>query len=188
MHVFIFVYHGLYHLSSFIAEYTVITELTLIGHLKKWNMVPIGVGALISCNLIQSCYRKTRSWFVNQLLDPGGQRRSQGSCDPLECQHTGIKERVKGKHEAFQAGRIQTHHFKIQVPFRLRLNFCQMVKTDGYTLWGHLSVDAWLVFSRWHWVIVSLSSITTLNPHKWRWPLPCVMLCVWQTSWVCPFC
>lgn len=44
------------------------------------------------------------------------------------------------------------------------------------------------LFSQWDWVIVSLSSITALNPHKLKWPLSCIVLRVRQTAWVRLFC
>lgn len=131
------------------------------------------------------------SWFVNQLLDPEGQRQGRGSCESLEYQQTGstaIKERWKRK--AFLGRQNTTLPFQ---KFSIRSNSQVELLSDGHdwqrcTLWGHLSVDIWHAFSQWDGVIVSLSSISALNPNKWKWPLPSVMLRVWQTAWVWTFC
>lgn len=133
-----------------------------------------------------------RSWFVNQSSDPEGQRQGQRSCYPLEYEQTsstGIKERRQRKTLSLSGRQNSYSAFHNSVSVQtLRLNFHQMVLTDR----GAPSEDIYPLthgpfFLQWDWVIVSLSSITALNPHKWKWPLPCVMLRVWQNAWVWPF-
>lgn len=197
MHVLIlFIYHGSYHLIRFTSEYTVITcfilksYLSLIGHQVKH----VGAGDLISKELALFVYRKMMSWYVNQPLDPEGQRWGQTCSDPLGYQQMGsirIKKCCQRKSLSLSGGQNLNLAFQNSVSSQtLGLNFCQLVMADR----GAPSEDIYMLTDgtsfhcEWDWVMVNTASITALNPYKWKWPLPCVILSVWQTAWVWPFC
>lgn len=140
--------------------------------------VPTGVGALISWKHTLFEQQENKELICESVVRPW-----RAKARPRELWSSGVststlyrnqetlsKESIRPFKKAKFKLAISKFSFRSDSGIKLPLDGSDW---QGRTLWGHLYVDKWHVFSQWDWVIVSLSSITALNPHKVKWPLSC---------------
>lgn len=185
------------HIISVVSFQNTLSEQFLFKDRFQFNLpcedvkhASIGVEGLISCKFALFKPQENEELISEPAISLWGGAKTR----PEGLWSSGVSTKMLYRNRGLLSQEIikpfRKAEFKLAI-FKIRtlfLNIRQMVTTDRIVPSKDIYPLPHATFSQWDWVIVSTSSITALNPYKWKWPLPCIMLCVWQKAWVWSFC